>query len=316
MKRFLPFILTVFLAMPVHGENRTDAPSWKFEIKGRMSFHSLGEDYGFKCDYLRIRVTGDLGGGFRFLFRQRLNKPLTDGDYLSATDYLNVSWRRGDWEILGGKTCLACGGFDYRASSADIYIRPEYFKGLGGMYNYALQATRFWGGESLCLQFGSSIYSIGFTPLLGASALLRGRCGPWEHSWSANYFEREKGTGNFYVCLGNRFHLPAGGALDAGIVHRMDVQAPSFMRDFSMVVKLRQPLVRCLNLVVKGTWDYKEAGVQDPMLPDGTNLWQAGGGLEFFPVRDSAAVRLHGIYYRRSDGTNCVLAGVCFTFAR
>ena len=285
----------------------------KVMLRSRMSAFYNTPDYGFKSDFLRITASGDLGGGFRFLFRQRLDRAPTVKDFLSATDYLNVSWRRGDWELLGGKTYLACGGFDYLSTTYDLYIKPVYFGGLGGMYNYAVQVRRYFGSESLCIQAGNSIYSLQVSNLLGASMLLRGRAGAWEHAWSVNYFEREKGLGNFFCSLGNRFHLGEKCIIDLGLAHRMDCLAPTFMKDFSVVLHYKHAVTDWMNLVAKATWDYKETGIEDPLLPDGTNIRQAGGGVEYFPIKASEAVRLHAIYYHRSTGENCLMAGVSFT---
>lgn len=294
--------------LPLRGQ--TVLPDFRVSLKGRVGVSTRNEEYNLKCDFLRLTLSGSFAENFHFIIRHRLNKAVTDGAFMSATDYFNVSWRRGGWELLGGKTYLACGGFEYLASSYDIYIRPGFFAGLGGMYNYALQCSRFFGNESLCIQAGNSIYNPGVSDLLGASMLLRGRQGPWEHAWSVNYFERAKGAGNVFLCLGNRFHIKEGTILDCSLAYRLDAEAPAFMKDFSAVVHLKSSVLPWLNIVGKATWDYKEAGIRDPMLPDGTDSWQAGGGVELFPVRSSEILRLHCIYYNRDGNLNCVMAGL------
>ena len=311
MKKGLIILLLVCLTLPLRGEHLDDK-GHTIQLRARTGFVSEGADYGFKCDFLRITARGSLGGGFHYLVRQRLNKAIKDGDFLSATDYLFLRWTNGNWELGGGKYYLACGGFEYLASTYDLYIRPEFFKGLGGMYNYAVQATRHFGQESLCIQAGNSIYATGVSKLLGASALVRGWQGPWEHAWSVNVFEREKGLFNLFLCLGNRFHLRDNAQLDCSLAHRMDLHAPRLMKDFSAVMRLKLGLTDQLDFLGKAVWDYKEEGIADPMLPPGTNIWKAGGGVEYYPVTGSKAVRLHLVGYYSSTGLCTMMAGLAF----
>jgi len=309
VEKGIVMLLLVLLTLPMRGENHDDARH-TIQLRARAGFIAEGSDYGFKCDFLRITAQGRLGGGFHYLVRQRLNKPIKDGDFLSATDYLFLRWNKGNWELGGGKYYLACGGFEYLASAYDLYIRPEYFNGLGGMYNYAIQATRFFGKESLCIQAGNSIYATGMSKLLGASALLRGRQGPWEHAWSVNVFEREKGLCNLFLCLGNRFHLRDNASLDCSLAHRMDLHDARLMKDFSAVMRLKLGVTDQLDILGKAVWDYKEEGIEDPMLPPGTNIWKAGGGIEYYPVSGSKTVRLHLVGYYSSMEKCTVMAGL------
>lgn len=298
------------LSRPVVLRAEGNGVDWHLNLRGRVGLVTQDKDFQAKCDFLRVNLEGTFAGNFAFRIRQRFNKAITDGNFLSATDYLWVSWRKNGWEILGGKTYVACGGFEYLASSYDIYIRPEFFNGLGGMYNYALQCTRHWKSESLTVQISNSLYSPRASELLGYSMLLRGRQGPWEHGWSVNLFERAKGKYNFYVCLGNRFHIGDIASVDVGLTHRFDLARPTAFKDFSAVTKFKVAATRWMEVLGKATWDYKEAGIEDPMLPDDTNIWQAGAGLQFYPVKNSHLLRLHFFYYNRGGQLNCVMAGL------
>ena len=311
----LLFLLSAFLllSLPLSGEEKKEEKKgidWHLNLRGRLGLVTEDSDYHFKCDFLRVQVTGTFAENFSFRFRQRFNKAITDGNFLSATDYLYITWRKNDWEILGGKTYVACGGFEYQATSYDIYIRPGFFEGLGGMYNYALQGGRHFGNETLWLQVSNSLYSTRMSNLLGYSIFLKGQQGPWEHAWSVNFFERAKGEYNFYVCLGNRFHIGELAFIDLGLVHRLDMARPTAFKDFSAVTKFKITATHWMKVFGKAIWDYKEIGIADPMLPDGTNSWQAGAGFEFFPIRGSETLRLHLVYYNRDGRLNCVLAGL------
>lgn len=315
------FIAALLLAgsVPACGAETSgdSANSINILLKGRVGVTVENSDAMAKCDYLRLEINGTFAKDFTYRFRQRLNKPITDGNFLNATDYLWVGWTKKGWGVSAGKNYVACGGFEYQASSIDIYIRPVFFSGLGGMYNYVINGSKKFCGEKLTLQVGNSLYSVGTTGLLGYSAMIEGRQGIWEHVWSVNLFERptadsgRQSTGlyNFYVCLGNRFHLN-GSTLDLGMVHRFDIGRPTFFKDFSLVSKFKVPVTGWMNVFGKATWDFKEAGIEDPMLPDGTDIWQAGGGMEFFPAKNFKDLRLHCAYYNRNGSLNCALVGM------
>ena len=302
------------VSLPLEGMAK--GPEIHGDLKARMGLSVAGDSYGLTADYFRLALRADLGEGFGCTVRQRLNALPSVADFLSATDYLNLHWTGDNWQFLVGKTYLACGGFDYSSIAYDLYAMPEFYNNLGGMFNYAVQATRFFGEEALCIQGGNSIYSTGFSNLLGCGVLLSGRQGPWEHTWSVNVYEMEKGHGNFFVCLGNRFHILENCTLDLGLDHRMDMQAPSFMKDFAVITRLKCGVTSQLDLLAKAIWDYKEEGIVDPLLPDGTNIWQAGGGVEYYPMKESRAVRLHCMFFHNSARGNNFFAGVSFSLGK
>lgn len=316
-------LLTALLLvpMPVFGEEVEDEGRTENYIsiilKGRVGLDLQNTDYKFKCDYLRLDISGTFAKDFNYRFRQRFNKPITDSNFLSATDYLYVGWQKNGWGLSAGKNYVACGGFDYLASSYDIFIRPIFFNGLGGMYNYVINASRTFHGEKLTIQFGNSLYSKQASKLFGYSVHLMGQQGIWEHTYSVNLFERptadsgteSTGLYNFYVCLGNRFHINDS-IIDLGLVHRFDINQPTFFKDFSVVTKFKVPVLWWMDVFGKATWDYKEAGIQDPMLEDGTNIWQAGCGFEFFPIKQYKGFRLHCVYYNQNGSINCAMVGM------
>lgn len=279
------------------------------QVKGRLGLVCENSDYSLNCDYLRLSVKGNFNENLSFVFRQRLNKAITADNPLAATDYLNITWRKGDWELSGGKNYILCGGFDYLSSSCDIHIRPIFFEGCAGMYNFVVHGARYFGNEKLALQFGSSLYSGKPSDLLGGSLFLRGRQGVWEHAYSVNVFEREKGLGNLYFCFGNRLHF-GDSHFDIGLTHRMDLSAPTAFKDYSAVSKFRIAARPWMHILGKATWDFKEAGIADPMLPDGTSTWQAGGGFEFFPFANFPNLRLHCICFSRNGETTFFFAGM------
>lgn len=268
-------------------------------LRSRLNFQTVGSEGVVASDFLRLVVEGTFAKDFSYIFRQRLNKAPKDGQFLDATDYLYINWRKNNWEIGGGKHYIACGDYEYISSTYDIYIMPTFYDGLVGMYTYLADVSRYVGTEKLTFQVSNSLYAPATTDLAGISFDVDGRVGFWEHNWSVNGFEREKGKWNAFQCLGNIFHVNhADIYLD--LTHRFDFAKPTFFKDFSACVKFRYTPVEWVNVIGKVSWDYKEAGIEDPMLPDGTDHWLAGGGFEFFPVKTYRNLRLHCVAWNDS----------------
>lgn len=278
----------------VNNEEKQSSSSTHVYLRSRLHFQTVGSQGVVESDFLRIVAEGTIGDNFTYLFRQRLNKAPKDGQFLDATDYLYLTWKKNDWEIGAGKHYIACGDYEYIASTYETYIWPTFYDGLVGMYTYLADVSRNIGTERLTFQVSNSLYAPATTDLAGVSFDVDGRVGIWEHNWSVNGFEREKGKWNAFQCFGNIFHVNhADIYLD--LTHRFDFANPTFFKDFSACVKFKYTPAEWINVIGKVSWDYKEAGIEDPMLPDGTDHWLAGGGFEFFPIKTYRNLRLHCI---------------------
>lgn len=263
-------------------------------LRSRLNFATDGEGARVQSDFLRFTVQGTFANDFSYIFRQRLNRAPKDGQFLDATDYLYLTWKKNNWEIGAGKHYIACGDYEYISSTYDLYIWPRFYNGLAGMYTYLADVSRYIGTEKLTFQVSNSLYAPSITDLAGISFDVDGRVGIWEHNWSVNAFEREKGKWNGFQCLGNIFHIGKAD-LYVDLTHRFDMAHPTFFKDFSACIKLRYTPAEWVNILAKVDWDYKDFGIEDPMLPDGTDRWIAGGGFEFFPIKTYRNLRLHCI---------------------
>lgn len=263
-------------------------------LRSRVHFQTQGPDAVVQSDFLRITAEGTFANNFTYLVRQRLNKAPKDGHFLDATDYLYLTWKKNDWEIGAGKHYIACGDYEYIYSTYDLYIWPTFYDGLLGMYTYLADVSRYVGTEKLMFQVSNSLYAPATTDLAGISFDVDGRVGIWEHNWSVNAFEREKGKWNAFQCFGNIFHVGKA-AIYVDLTHRFDFANPTFFKDFSACVKFKYSPAEWINIIGKVDWDYKEAGIEDPMLPDGTDHWLMGGGFEFYPIKNYRKLRLHCI---------------------
>ena len=299
MKKSVILLASALLAfIPAVAENAADdaqehkSSSTHVFLRSRLNLQTAGSDACVESDFFRIAVEGTFADNFSYIIRQRLNKAPKDGHFLDATDYLYLKWSKNDWDISAGKYYVACGDYEYIESTYNTYIWPTFYDGLLGMYTYLADVSRHIGTEKLTLQVSNSIYTSGVSDLLGFSFDVDGRVGVWEHNWSVNAFEREKGKWNAFQCFGNIFHT---GPVDiyADLTHRFDFAAPTFFKDFSACVKFKYTPAEWINIMGKVSWDYKDFGIEDPMLPDGTDHWLVGGGFEFFPIKTYRNLRLH-----------------------
>lgn len=302
-----PLIILLVSAVPAFAKGDPVDVTLRTRIVGEAE----NQEFRIRCNYIRLTVKGDFLENFSYLIRQRFNKPLTDGDFLSATDYLWLNWRKNAWELGGGKRNVACGSWEYNTLACDEYFRPEFFKNLGGMYNYVINAAYYTANERFQLQFGNSIYSQHASNLLGYSFQVRGHQGIWHHVYSVNFFEREKGLYNNFVCLGNKF-ITGPVTIHFDIDHRIDLENPSFMKDFSLAGKVKVHTTEWMDVFVKGTYDYND-GVSEYLLPDGTDIWKAGGGFEFYPSKKYRGIRLMCLYYNMNGSTNVFQTGFVWT---
>lgn len=261
-------------------------------LKSKLSFTTNGPDAFVKANFLRLSVEGTFAKDFSYVIRQRLNKAPQNGDFLDATDYLYLNWKKNNWEIGAGKHYIACGDYEYQESSYDTYMLPIFYYNLVGMYTYLADVAYNVGNEKLIFQLSNSLYAPSITDLAGISLAVNGREGIWEHYWSVNGFEREKHKWNGFQCFGNILHF---NRLDLylDLTHRFDMASPTFFKDFSSCIKFRYKPAEWVNILGKVSWDYKENGIEDPILPDGTNHWLVGGGCEFFPIKTYRNLRLH-----------------------
>lgn len=309
--RRIPAILAVFLLLSSGVDAFGEGNPVDVILRTRIVGEVENQDWSIKCNYLRLTVKGEFLDDFSYIVRQRFNKPITDGDFLSATDYLWLSWKKYGWEVGAGKKNIACGSWEYNTLACDEYFRPEFFKNLGGMYNYVLNTAYYACGERFLFQFGNSIYSQHISNLLGFSFQVNGHHGVWHHTYSVNFFERQKGVYNQFLCLGNKFIIgPVTFHVDFD--HRIDLKKPSFMKDFSLAGKVKGHVIDWMDMFVKATYDKNES-VDDPLLPCGTDVWKAGGGFEFYPSQKYHGIRLICVYYNVNGQLNVAQAGFVWT---
>ena len=66
----------------------------------------IEDNSGFKGKFINIRMDGDLGHGFTYSYRQRLNKAHSDQSYFDATDWLCLDYAYRRFNFNAGKSAV------------------------------------------------------------------------------------------------------------------------------------------------------------------------------------------------------------------
>lgn len=117
-----------YALLPAHGPGLT-----RLGLEARVDYSQerldgdkIGAGSGFKGRFFNFRMDGQLGGGFSYTLRQRLNRSHSSESFFNATDWLELTYSRGAWSFSGGKQIVQVGGWDYDRAPIDLHFYSEY----------------------------------------------------------------------------------------------------------------------------------------------------------------------------------------------
>ncbi len=274
----------------------------------------INDASGFKGKYLNIRMDGTIGAGFSYSYRQRLNKPNSDISFFEATDWMHLTYTHSNWSISAGKQVVGIGGYEYDTAPIDILIYSEYwgnipcFKiGVSGTY------TTEAGNDSFMVQFCESPFrrnaaNINNGEMFAYNAVWYGSHDFYDSIWSVNMMEYLPGKYINYIALGNRFTF-GDFRFDIDIMNRAASAKNFFGKDMSFMSKFNWSPLENLNVFAIATHDFNNSDeIGDWCVLPGTSVTRVGGGVEYFPLKNSKDLRLH-LAYSYTDGTNSAVGG-------
>lgn len=302
MKQFLLTALFLLAAL-IPAKGQVD----QFYLEARAGYAGAisGGKYngGFNADHLNLILGGHITPSVSYYWRQRFTKPLYDPkNALNATDMLWIQWQASErWAFQAGKMAIMAGGYEFDDAPVDLYYwnlfseRTPQVYALGACAWYTLTP-----GQQLSLQVCQSPLAAGQATLLHAGLLWHGGFAPWwQTMWGVNWVDDPAHLGVCWLGLGNR--LEAGPlAIELDFMYRHSLRQGAPKANLSSVCKLDLTLSNW-TIFAKGGADYNAAdnanadGTSwDPIVPAGTRYFYAGGGLEFFPLRNDD-MRLHAV---------------------
>ncbi len=313
MKKALAFAV---LALASIGLAAQENEMMTLRIEARLDYmqeYQQGEkinDYsGFKGRYLNIRMDGDLGAGFSYSYRQRLNRLNSIESFFNATDWIHFTYSVKNWSFSAGKQVVGIGGFEYDSAPIDLYFCSEYWNnipcyqiGASGAYTTNDMKDKFM--FQLCESpFRRNAANIANKEMFAYNLVWYGSHDFYNSIWSVNMIEYLPGKFINYIALGNKFTFGEFD-IDLDIMNRA-VNAESLLgKDMSVMFKFQWSPVESLNIFAKCTHDFNNSDeIGDWCVTPGTNITRIGGGLEFFPIKNSKDLRLH-LNYCYTDGTN------------
>lgn len=320
MKKILFALLaTVFCSAAVSAQELTKNPlnlqaEVRFDYQGDyVDGNNIYSNSGFKGKYVNIILSGNISESFSYSYRQRLNKAHADQTYFDATDwaYLTYTTPNKHWSISGGKQVVGIGGYEYDRAPIDLYFCSEYWNNIA-CYQFGASVTYSTGkGDQILAQVCQSPFRNYAKENMYAYNIMWYGSHNWFNSiYSFNMMEYQPGEFIYYVTLGNEFRLGRNAKLQLDLMNRATGEHSFFLKDFSVMGEFSYDIKDRVNLFAKATYDVNNSGVAgDYCVLPGTDMTRVGAGIEYYPLKNSRAVRLHATYCQ-NFGNNGNEAGV------
>lgn len=260
--------------------------------------HHINDESGFKGKFINLLISGDLGHGVSYAYRQRLNKAHKDQSFFDATDYLYLSYTTPNdrWTLSAGKQVLGIGGYEYDMAPIDAYFYSEYCSQiacyqLGASLTHTLKGGR----DSFMAQVTESPFRAE-KEMYAYNLMWVGKHGSFSALYSLNAIEYLPGEYIYYVALGNRLEVGRV-TLDLDIMNRATDRQPFFFNDCSVMGQVKVTACDYLHLSAKATYDVNRTHhAGDFCVPPGTELTRLSAAVEVYPIRGKRNVRLHAAY--------------------
>lgn len=274
------------------------------DYKGILKENSYDKKLsGIGGSILEVSLGGNITGRFHYYLRWRASSLFKERSFFDSIDRAEFSFRNKGVELCLGKQTVALGGWEYDLYPTEIFFVSEstfrfpcYQWGLSASYNF--NETR--GQDMLILQACTSPFRnyVSERETYAFSLQWRGSHGFYEGINSVNFVEQGPGQFVNFVAIGNRFHIVKQLEFDLDLIHRTKVGSEaSFLKDFSVMSCLKWDFAGHCRLYCRTTFDHNSLPkeIQDWNVSSGTSMWQIGGGLEYFPVKDNKDIRLHAL---------------------
>lgn len=270
---------------------------------------SVPEAAGFKGRFLNVRADGNIGEGFSYSYRQRLNKNSDDATFFDATDWLYLTYKKNNWELSAGKQVVNIGGYEYDAAPIDLYFCSEWWQNIS-CYQFGVSAGYSFndGKDKLVFQVCESPWRI--TTVIDdageAVKITQDEMYAYNLMWTSshgclntiytlNMMEYLPGHYVSYISLGNRFDME-NCAVELDLMNRATSVQAFLGKNYSVIGKVEWRPTDKLKVFGKASYDVNNTGTgKDYLVADGCEITRVGAGVEYFPVEGSKDVRLHAV---------------------
>lgn len=261
---------------------------------------------GFKGKFVNLIANGAINDHFSYAYRQRLVKANSEQSFFDAIDWIYLTWRADEhWEVSAGKQVVGIGGYEYDRAPIDLYFCSEYWNNIPCYQLGVSAAYNINGGKDKILaQYCQSPFRANADDIYAYNIMWYGSHGWLNTIYSVNLIEYMPHKYISYIALGHRLDL-GDVKIELDLMNRASSHQAYFFKDCSVMGEVSYSPTDKLNLFGKVTYDVNKTRntAADCCVLPGTELAYVGGGVEFYPVRNSRNVRLHA-YYAHSFGKN------------
>lgn len=273
----------------------------RLEARGDYQYENIAGqtvdgNSGFRGKQLNLRLNGNITEAWSYAYRQRMGKPNVDASYFEAVDHINLTYTAGAWAFTGGKQTVAVGGYEYDRAPIDFYFGSEYWYNMD-CYQWGVSAKYSFGtegGDALTLQVVQSPFCSVNPKMMSYNLMWAGSYGWIDILHSVNVAEYLPGRYVNFIALGHQFNM-GDFTLQLDWMNRADLARFDFY-DFSVMADLSWAATEKLNVFGKATYDINVGNAADYCVLPGTEVTRVGAGIEYFPLKESRDIRLHGGY--------------------
>ncbi|MBR1990106.1 MAG: porin, partial [Firmicutes bacterium] len=301
MKRLYILAFMALTSISLHAQESI----LRAELEARVDYmqefresENYGPLSGFKGRYILLRVDGQISEGFSYSLRQRINKPTTNLNLFDATDWIQVKYNKGPWEVAAGKQIVAIGGYEYDTSPVNLFFCSEYCSnlpcfqfGISGAYTFAE------GNDMMTFQITESPFRRGSLNTADKSLLAYNLMWNGSHNWfssicSVNMMEYMPGKFINYIALGGKFTFGEF-AVELDWTNRATSLETLWGDDFTAMGDISWRPADALKVFVRAIYERNNSVTGDLCVSPGTDLVRAGAGIEYFPLKNNKNLRLH-----------------------
>jgi hypothetical protein len=283
-------------------------PTINLKVEARVDYTREYDDgsindgaTGFKGRYLNVALNGNINKNFSYSWRQRLNKYSSDATFFDATDWVYLSYHPNqNWELSAGKQIVWIGGYEYDKAPIDVYRASEFWNNvacyqMGGSVAYNITP----GKDQLLFQVCESPFrKMDNSNMYAYNLMWNGHHGLFSSIYSVNMLEYQKDHYISYISLGNMFRFGKF-TVTVDLMNRATSHQAYFFKDFTVIGEADYRINNNFNIFLKGTYDKNSTDNNgDYLVMSGTDMKMLGGGVEYFPLKNSRHdVRLHAYYF-------------------
>ena len=253
---------------------------------------------GFNGRYLNVMLSGTIDEHFSYAYRQRLNKAHANQSFFDATDWIYLTYApTSNWQFSAGKQVVAIGGYEYDRAPIDLYFCSEYWNNIA-CYQFGVSATYATnsGNDKIMFQVCQSPFRINNEDMYAYNLMWMGSHDWYQSIWSLNLIDQGAKDQIAYLALGNQFTF-GDFRLQLDYMLRAS-NSQSLFKDYSIMGEASYTLADKVNVFGRMTYDVNNTfdAVNDFCVMPGTELTRFGAGVEYYPLKNNRAIRMHAAY--------------------